>query len=379
MSSLNTPVFLGALELRNRNIMSAMTRNRSLPTSIPNDTNVERYKQRAQGGAGLIVTEGILIVQQGTEWPHAPGIWTDEHVAGWNKVTDAVHAEGSKIVAQLWHLGRASHPDMPEQIASGQPVWAPSAIAARGGKFRTLPGVPGYVTPTELPDPWFIIEQFKNAAIRAKEAGFDGVELHGANGYLPHQFLDSTSNKRTDIWGGSVENRARFMLEATKALVSVWGADRVAIKLNPAGGYNDMGMPLEETLETFAYLIKELDELKLAYIALSRYIPMFDPVFDGKCKTRATQHDVLSSYRSFIKHTKLVLNGGLTPPEADSLIQSGEIDAAAFALPWIAHPDMQKRIEVGKPLDAELDFQNIYWHEGITVEKGYTDYVSVIA
>ncbi|KIJ36200.1 hypothetical protein M422DRAFT_232710 [Sphaerobolus stellatus SS14] len=379
MSSLNTPVSLGALELRNRNIMSAMTRNRSLPTSIPNDTNVEHYKQRAHGGAGLIVTEGILIVQQGTEWPHAPGIWTDEHVSGWKKVTDAVHSEGSKIVAQLWHLGRASHPDMPEQIASGQPVWAPSAIAARGGKFRTLPGMPGYVTPMELPDPWVIIEQFKNASIRAKEAGFDGVELHGANGYLPHQFLDSTSNKRTDIWGGSVENRARFMLEATKALVSVWGADRVAIKLNPAGGYNDMGMPLEETLETFTYLIKELDELKLAYIALARYIPMFDPVIDGKCKTRATQHDVLSSYRPFVKHTKLVLNGGLTPSEADSLIQSGEIDAAAFALPWIAHPDMQKRVEAGKPLDAELDFQNIYWHEGITVEKGYTDYVSVIA
>ncbi|KIJ23425.1 hypothetical protein M422DRAFT_231647 [Sphaerobolus stellatus SS14] len=377
MSYLNTPVALGAIELLNRNIMSAMTRNRSLPTSIPNDTNVEYYKQRAHGGAGLIVTEGILIVQQGTEWPHAPGIWTDEHVNGWKKVTDAVHAEGSKIVAQLWHCGRVSHPDMPEQIASGQPIWAPSAIAARGGKFRTLPGVPGYVTPVELPDPQVIIEQFRNAAIKAKEAGFDGVELHGANGYLPHQFLDSTSNKRTDMWGGSVENRARFILEATKALVSVWGADRVAVKLNPAGGYNDMGMPLEETLETFTYLIKELDEMKLAYLALSRYLPMSDPVFDGK--TRATQHDVLNSYRPFIENTKLVLNGGLTPSEADGLIQSGEIDAAAFALLWIAHPDMQKRIEAGKPLDAELDFKNIYWHEGITVEKGYTDYVSVVA
>ncbi|KIJ36201.1 hypothetical protein M422DRAFT_179813 [Sphaerobolus stellatus SS14] len=377
MTSLSTPVTLGAIELRNRNVMSALTRSRSLPTSIPNDTNLEYYRQRARGGAGLIVTEGTLIVQQGTEWPHAPGIWTDGHVAGWKKITDAVHAEGSKIVAQLWHVGRASHPDMPEQIASGQPVWAPSAIAARGGQFRTLPGVPGYVTPTELPDPWVIVEQFKNAAIKAKEAGFDGVELHGANGYLPHQFLDSTSNKRTDMWGGSVENRARFMLEAAKALVSVWGADRVAIKLNPCGGYNDMGMPLEETLETFTYLIKELDELKLAYIALSRFNPAFDPVIDGK--TRATQHDVLSSYRPFIKNTKLVLNSGLTPSEADDLIQSGKIDAAAFGFLWISHPDMQKRVEAGKPLDAQVDFQNIYWHEGITVEKGYTDYVSVIA
>ncbi|KAF8518701.1 hypothetical protein BU17DRAFT_66328 [Hysterangium stoloniferum] len=372
MASLKSPLALGAITIHNRNVMSAMTRNRSLPRDVPNDANLEYYTQRAKGGAGLIVTEGTLITRQGSEWPHAPGVWNSDHVAGWEKITDAVHNAGSHIFAQLWHLGRVNHPDMPEQIASGQPVWAPSALAARGGKFRTLPGMPGYVTPTAIPDPRVIIEEYRNSAIKAKEAGFDGVELHGANGYLVHQFLDLTSNCRTDIWGGSVENRARFCLEVVKVLIEVWGADRVAIKLAPTGGYNDMGMSLNDTLETFGYVIKALDEMKIAYITLVRYVAATDPTIDGKL--RGTEHDVIGSYRPFIKHAKFILNGNLTPDEADTLIGKGAIDAAAFAFLWIGHPDMQHRVEQKKPLDAVVDVKNIYHIAGVELSVGYTNY-----
>ncbi|KIJ35119.1 hypothetical protein M422DRAFT_262678 [Sphaerobolus stellatus SS14] len=225
MSSLSTPTTLGAVEIRNRNVMSALTRSRSLPTNIPNETmwniiNSVLMEAQASLSPRALSSANNSINYHAycrTEWPHTPGIYTAEHVAAWRKITDVVHAESAKIFSQLWHLGRANHPDMPEQI----PVWAPSTIAARGGKFRTLPGQPGYATPTELPDPWFIIEQYKKAAINAKEAGFDGVEFHGANGYLPHQFFDSTTNKHTDMWGGSIENRIRFIREAVEVLISV--------------------------------------------------------------------------------------------------------------------------------------------------------------
>ncbi|EGO00660.1 hypothetical protein SERLA73DRAFT_50406 [Serpula lacrymans var. lacrymans S7.3] len=375
-SALLSPLAIGPLTLRNRVIMSALTRSRSAPTNVPNEVNLEHYVQRARGGAGLIVTEGVLIEQQGTEWQNAPGIWSQEQVAAWKKITSAVHAEGGLIFAQLWHLGRISHPDAPEQKAAGKPVYAPSAISARGGKFRFIPGEPGYVTPTAIDDPRVLIEQYKKAAINAKEAGFDGVELHGANGYLVHQFLDSTSNLRTDSWGGSVENRSRFGLEILKELVSVFGNKRVGIKLSPAGGYNDVGMPLQDTLDTFNYFISEADKLDLAYFCLARYLAMLDPTFDGK--TRATQHDVLASYRQSIKKSLLILNAGLTPDEAEALISSKQIDAAVFGMLFISHPDLPKRIAHGIPLDNQVDFTTLYsGGPQATLEelrKGYNDY-----
>ncbi|KAH7930067.1 FMN-linked oxidoreductase [Leucogyrophana mollusca] len=375
-SKLIEPLSIGALTLRNRVIMSALTRSRSVPTNVPNGINLEYYTQRARGGAGLITTEGTLIVQQGSEWQNAPGIWSKEQIAAWKKITDSVHNEGGVIFNQLWHLGRVNHPDAPEQKASGQPVYAPSAIAARGGKFRFLPGQPGYVTPTAIDDPRIIIAQFRQAAINAKEAGFDGVELHGANGYLVHQFLDSTSNQRTDSYGGSIENRSRFGLEILKELVSIWGNKRVAVRLSPAGGYNDMGMPLQETIDTYQYFISKADELDLAYIALVRYMPAMDPTIDGK--TRATQHDVLASYRPCVKNSALFLNGALTPDEASELVASKKIDAAIFGQLWIGHPDLAKRIEHGVPLDAKLDYTTFYGHGPQVSEeeqkKGYTDY-----
>ncbi|KAF5368684.1 hypothetical protein D9757_010221 [Collybiopsis confluens] len=373
VAALLEPIQLGSLVLRNRVFMSALTRNRSVPTSIPNSVNLEYYKQRAKS-AGLIITEGTLISQQGTEWPHAPGLWNKEQVAGWKKITDAVHAEGSFIFAQLWHLGRVSHPDAPEQKTSGLPVYAPSAIAARGGKFRFLPGGPGYVTAT-IDDPTQLLDAFEKAAINAKEAGFDGVELHGSNGYLVHQFLDSTSNLRTDSWGGSIENRSRFGLEALKRLIRVFGNDRVGIKLSPAGGYNDMGMPLEETIETFGHFISEAEKLGIAYFTLVRYVDALDPVIDGE--RRGTFHDILATYAPLIKKAQVFSNGGFTPEEAADFVKSGQASGIFFGMSWITHPDLAKRLKYGKPLNNAPDFKTLYGKYYAPEEEqrhGYVDY-----
>ncbi|KAJ7639459.1 flavoprotein NADH-dependent oxidoreductase [Roridomyces roridus] len=373
-SALFTPLKLGSVTIPNRLGMSALTRNRSSAT-VPNDLMKEYYNQRAAGGAGLIVTEGTLITRQGTEWPDAPGIWDKVQIDEWKKITDAVHAHGSKIYTQLWHLGRVSHPQAPEQIAAGVPVYAPSAISARGGKFRFIEGAPGYVTPTELPDPTTIIAQFKQAAVNAKEAGFDGVELHGANGYLVHQFLDSTANQRTDKWGGSVENRARFALETLKALIEVYGPD-VSIKLSPAGGYNDMGMPLQETIDTYGYLLREANKLGLSYITLVRYSAWLDPEYDGK--KRGTVHDVIETFHSYLADTPLFVNSGVTPEEAEELIGSGKAAGVFMGMNWLAHPDVGKRIQAGKALDNQPDFTTLYGGVEGNPGAGYTDYKAAV-
>ncbi|KAJ6569388.1 hypothetical protein B0H19DRAFT_937884 [Mycena capillaripes] len=367
MSALLNPLKLGSTTIQNRIGMSALTRNRSTET-VPNEIMLKYYVQRAEGGAALIVSEGILITRQGSEWPAAPGIWDKSQIEGWKKITDSVHETGSKIYAQIWHLGRVSHPDAPEQVKAGVPVYAPSA---RGGKFRFLPGSPGYVTPIEIPDPAVFIAQFKQAAINAKEAGFDGVELHGANGYLIHQFLDSTSNKRTDKWGGSSENRARFALEVIKELINVYGPD-VALKISPAGGYNDMGMPLRDTIDTFGYLLREVNKLQLSYVALVRYSPYLDPEYDGK--KRGTPHDVIETFHPFLPDTPIFVNAGVTPTEAEVLVSSGKAAGVFMGMNWIAHPDLARRIKEGKPLDNAPDYANLYGAEGVDPALGYVDY-----
>ncbi|KAJ7020349.1 hypothetical protein C8F04DRAFT_1144633 [Mycena alexandri] len=374
MSTLFTPLTLGSTTISNRLGMSALTRSRSSKT-VPNDIMLKYYVQRATGGAGLIVTEGVLITRQGSEWPEAPGIWEKSQIDGWKKITDGVHNAGSKIYAQLWHLGRIAHPDAPEQIAAGVPVYAPSAISARGGKFRFLPGAPGYVKPTKIEDPTVLIAQFKEAAINAKAAGFDGVELHGATGYLVHQFLDSASNQRTDKWGGSPENRARFALETLKALVEVFGPN-VAVKLSPASGYNDVGMPLQDTIDTFGHLLREADKLGLAYVTFMRYVPYLDPVFDGK--KRGTQHDVLSTFSPFLTKTPIFVNAGITPAEAEELVSSGKVAGVFNGVGWLTHPDFGTRIKAGKPLDNALDFATLYGAEGVDPALGYTDYKEAV-
>ncbi|KAG8992386.1 hypothetical protein FRB90_001026 [Tulasnella sp. 427] len=315
--TLSTPLKVGDVELRNRNIMSAMTRNRSLPVNVPNEANVEYYTQRAEGGAGLIVTEGVLVSPQGSNWPNAPGLWSKEHVEGWKK---------------------------------------PVAIA----------------------DPRTIVEEFRVAGANAKEAGFDGVEVHSANGYVISQFLDNTANHRTDEWGGSAENRTRFGLEIVKAQVEIWGPGRVGIKVSPAGGYNDMGMSLEDTLETYSYYVKELVALNLAYITLLRYRESTDIEFDGK--KRATPHDVLASYGPILKHaearstTKLFLNGGLSSAEANELLGSQKIDGAVFGWLWIGNPDLQTRFEKGAELVYMPDASQLYHSKSDPPRGGYSDY-----
>ncbi|KAJ7073573.1 flavoprotein NADH-dependent oxidoreductase [Mycena amicta] len=376
--SLFTPLKLGTITIPNRVGMSALTRSRASKT-VPTDIMREYYVQRAEGGAGLIVTEAVLISRQGTQWEEAPGIWEQSQIDGWKKIVDAVHATGSKIYAQLWHTGRVSHPDAPQQIAAGVPVYAPSAIAARGGKFHFIPGEPGYVTPTEVPDPKTLVALFKQAAINAKAAGFDGVEVHAATGYLVHQFLDSSSNQRTDSYGGSPANRVRFALETIAALQEVFGMD-VSIKLSPTGGYNDMGMPLDETIATFGYLLEQIDKLPtpLSYVVLARYNPFLDQEFDGKM--RATNHDVLATFKGYFAsgRTPLFLNSGLSPAEAEGLIGSGTVAGVFFGMSWMTHPDLGKRIKAGKAVDNVPDFAHLYGAEGVDPALGYTDYKAAV-
>ncbi|KAF8198688.1 hypothetical protein K438DRAFT_2115289 [Mycena galopus ATCC 62051] len=374
MSALFNPLKLGSTTIPNRLGMSALTRNRATAT-VPNDIMLKYYVQRAKGGAGLIVTEGLLITRQGSEWPEAPGIWEEAHINGWKKINDAVHEAGSKIYAQLWHLGRLNHPDAPQQIKAGVPVYGPSALSARGGKFRFISGEPGYVTPTEIADPTVLIAQFKQAAINAKVAGFDGVELHAANGYIVHQFLDSTSNHRTDKWGGSIENRTRFTLKILKELVAVWGPD-VAVKISPAGGYNDMGMPLQDTIDTYGHLLREVNKLGLSYVTLARYNAWTDPEFNGK--KRGTPHDVIETFSPFLTKTPIFVNSGVTPSEAEKLISSGKAAGIFMGMNWLTHPDVGRRIKAGKPLENAPDFMTFYGAEGADLALGYTDYKEAI-
>ncbi|KAJ7669163.1 hypothetical protein B0H17DRAFT_1247011 [Mycena rosella] len=369
MSVLFTPLTLGSTTIQNRIGMVALTRNRTTD-SIPNEVMLEYYVQRAVGGAGIIVTEGTLITRYGYV-DNVPGIYNKEQVAGWKKITDAVHEAGSKMYCQRLLAGRTSHPDAPQQIKAGEPVYGPSAIPARGGKFRFIAGEPGYVTPTEVPDPTVIVDQFKAAAANAKEAGFDGVELHGTNGFLVEQFLDSTANKQTDKWGGSPKNRARFALEVLKAFIEVWGPN-AALKISPSGGPNDVGMPLPETIETFGYLLREVDKLGLAYVTLMRYSAMLDPEYDGK--KRGTPHDVLETFAPCLPTTPIFVNSGVTPAEAEELVGGGVVSGVFIGLSWITHPDLGKRIQARKPLDNVPDFAHLYGADGVDPALGYLDY-----
>ncbi|THU79682.1 FMN-linked oxidoreductase [Dendrothele bispora CBS 962.96] len=375
LSTLFTPLPLSSqLTLRNKFLMAALTRDRNVPTNVPTDLMVEYYRQRAKGGASLIVSEGALVSRQGTSWPHAPGIWSEEQVVAWKKITDAVHEEGAVMFAQLWHVGRISHIQAPEQIASGEPIYAPSTIAARDNNlnFRFIPGEPSSSVPTAVPDPHQLIQVYKNAALSAKRAGFDGVEVHTGGGYLIHEFLDNTANKREDEWGGSVENRAKFGLEVLKVVRDVFGPGRVGIKLTPAGGYNDIGMSLEDTIETFTYFITKADKLDLAYMMFLRYDEVDDPIIDGK--RRATKHDMIETYRSLLKNSKFFVVGNYTPLEAAEVISSNEVDGVFFA-----NPDLPNRVKFGLEMN-EMDVKRLYGARDGSVlpeeelAKGYTDY-----
>ncbi|CAK5266260.1 unnamed protein product [Mycena citricolor] len=263
-----------------------------------------------------------------TEWPNSPGIWNSAQAAGWKRIVDAVHKEGGRMYCQL--SGRVSHPEAPHQIASGE------VSAALNCEYLFCP--------TEIPDPMKIVELFRIAALHAKDAGFDGVEIHGANGYLIHQFMDPSANQRTDKWGGSPENRARFLLEILKVVCEIWGPN-VGLKINPGGGYNDMGFPLDETIASFGYLLNEVDKMGLAYVCILQYLDYFDTA------KRGTPHDVW----------------------ALEWVESGKYPAVFIGIPWISHPDLTRRVKAGKPLDNPLD--GPHTHGGnFEPSIGYLDY-----
>ncbi|RKO85370.1 hypothetical protein BDK51DRAFT_35902 [Blyttiomyces helicus] len=336
--SLASPLQLGSPSLKNRFVLVSLTRNRGY---IPDDLNAEYYRQRA--GAGLLLTECTAVEPMSSEWTNAPGIYSEKQIDGWKNVTDVVHGEGSIIFAQLWHAGRLTHP----ALQSGQPNVGPSAVGAKGGKFRQLVGEPGYVNPEAIDDPQYYIDLYRVPEQNAKSAGFDGVEIHSASGFLPHQFIDSIANQRTEKWGGSSENRARFPLEVVKAAIEGFDdASRVATKLAPSGGWNDMDDPEDVMIPTYSYLLTELDKLNLAYIQLVRH-----------------------HLRTLIKNTRFLLNGDLSSTEAADLVASGSIDAAVFGRPFVANPDFPHCALNGLPL-AQPNFATRYPKHG---RRGYTD------
>lgn len=346
MPTLFDPLPLGELTLPNRIIMAPLTRCRAGAARVPNDLMRDYYVQRAS--AGLILTEATSISPQGVGYAGTPGIWSVAQVAGWRRITDAVHLAGGHIYMQLWHVGRISHP----MFLDGQLPVAPSSIAPQGHVSLVRPKT-SYVAPralatAEIPN---IIEDYRRAAINAQQAGFDGVELHGANGYLLDQFLQDGSNQRRDEYGGPVENRARLMLAATDACIEVWGAGRVGMHLAPRCDAHSMGDC--DPAATFTYVARELGRRKIAYICAREYVaqdslgPALKRAFGGA----------------------YIANENFTQASAEQALAAGWADAVAFGQLFIANPDLPQRFAMGAPLNVPNP--RTYYADGVT---GYTDY-----
>ena len=347
MSNLLTPIKIGAWNLPNRVIMAPLTRCRSSAGRVPNDLMVEYYTQRA--GFGLIITEATSVSPQGVGYPDTPGIWSEAQVEGWKKVTDAVHAKGGTIILQLWHVGRVSDPI----YLNGDLPVAPSAVQPAGHVSLIRPEK-AFVTPRaleleeEIPG---IIEAYRKGAENAKLAGFDGVEIHGANGYLLDQFLQDSTNQRTDSYGGPIENRARLMLEVTDAVVSVWGADRVGMHLAPRADAHDMGD--SDRLATFSHVATELGKRGIAFL----------------CAREAQGPDSLGPALKKAFGGIYIANEKFTRESADAIIATGDADAVAFGVPAIANPDLVERFTKNAPLNPPNPAT--FYASGAT---GYTDY-----
>ena len=345
---------LGSLTLPNRLIMAPMTRNRAVGGNVPHSAAALYYSQRAS--AGLLISEGSQVTPKGVGYIRTPGLHSAEQVEAWRAVTDAVHRAGGRIFAQLWHTGRVSHPD----FHGGELPVAPSALAPVG-EVTTPLGRKALVTPRaleadELP---LLVEDFRWAAQNAKTAGFDGVEIHGANSYLLDQFLRDGANHRTDEYGGSVRNRARFPLEVTQAVVDVWGAGRVGYRVSPNGtGYS---ISDSDPVATFSYLAEALSKMGLAYLHVYEAIA-----------GRSALPEHVTRVTPFLRERfrgPLIVNGGYDAQSAERALASGEADFVAFGVPYLANPDLVERFKRGAPLNAP-DFGTFFQGE----EKGYTDY-----
>jgi 2,4-dienoyl-CoA reductase-like NADH-dependent reductase (Old Yellow Enzyme family) len=346
MPTLFDPVRIGAWNLPNRFVMAPLTRTRAGDERIPNALIAEYYRQRAS--AGLILSEATSVTAMGVGYPRTPGIWSEEQVAGWKLVTSAVHQAGGRILLQLWHVGRMSDPIY---LNGALPV-APSAVAPKGHVSLVRPEK-SFVTPralerSEIPG---VIAAYRKGAENAQRAGFDGVELHGANGYLLDQFLQDKTNLRTDDYGGPIENRARLMLEAADAAISVWGADRVGMHLAPRGDAHDMGD--SDPAATFGYVARELGRRKLAFL----------------CAREAIGDNRLGPGLKAAFGGAYIANERFTQETANQVIAAGEADAVAFGIPFIANPDLPERFRQNAPLN-EPDRTTFYAPDA----KGYTDY-----
>lgn len=354
MSILFSKTILGAMELQNPLVMSPMTRNRATG-NIPNALMVEYYSQRAT--AGLIITEGASPSPNGLGYPRIPGIFSEAQVEGWKHITDAVHAKGAKIIIQIMHCGRISHM---LNLPAGASVLAPSAVAATGEIYTDAEGMkplplPKAMTAKEIQS---TIAEFAQAARNAVTAGFDGIELHSANGYLLEQFIRPNTNQRTDAYGGTIENRSRFVLEVARAAVDAIGKNRVGIRLSPFGVFNDM--PLYDTMaDDYTYLAKQLNTLGLLYVHLVDHSAMGAPPVPEAIK---------ETFRTLFTRT-LILSGGYDAKRAERDLSERKCDLIAVGRPFIANPDLVTRWKLGASVNAP-DMGTFYTPGA----KGYTDY-----
>ena len=357
MAELNlfTPARLGPLELPNRVVMAPLTRCRA-HGNVPNDLMVEYYRQRA--GAGLIITEGTSPSPNGVGYPRMPGIWSREQVEAWSKITEVLHAGGSKTYMQVMHCGRIA---IPENLPAGARVLAPSAVRANA-KMRTSDD-----QKVDLPEPEAMTEaevehaigEYVTAAKNAREAGFDGIELHGANGYLIEQFISPQTNQRTDRYGGSVVNRCRFVLEVARSVAATIGADRTGIRLSPYGVASDM-RPYPEVDETYTYLAEQLDKMGIIYI---------HTVDNSSRGAPPVPMSIKQTIRAEFAKT-VIISGGYSRERADADLQAGLGNLVAFGRPFINNPDLVERLRNGWPLSTDLKEQYYYTAD----EVGYTDY-----
>ncbi|MBC7808945.1 MAG: alkene reductase [Akkermansiaceae bacterium] len=349
MPTLFDPITLGDIALPNRIIMAPLTRCRADEGRVPNDLMREYYVQRAT--AGLILTEATAVTPMGVGYPDTPGIWSEAQTAGWKRITDAVHAAGGRVISQLWHVGRISHP----YYLNGELPVSASAVAPLGKVRVANHAQADYVTPRaltleEIPA---VIEAFRQGAVNAKAAGFDGVEIHGANGYLPDQFLRDGTNLRTDKYGGSVENRARFLLEATDAAISVWGASRVGVHLSPRN-MDGSGAIDSDPAATYNYVAEQLGKRGVAFLftresftSEERFTPEMKRRFGGP----------------------VISNESFTPEQAQAALDAGEADAVSWGKQFIANPDLPKRLKLGGPFNEPNPAT--FYAQGA---EGYTDY-----
>jgi N-ethylmaleimide reductase len=351
---LLTSYNLSGLELSNRMVMAPMTRSRAGVNNVPTELMAKYYRQRSS--AGLIISEGTQISEQGIGYPWTPGIHTDEQVKGWKKVTNAVHEEGSKIFAQIWHVGRVSHP----LYHDGEPPVAPSAVKPDGQIF-TADGMKDFVTPRaldteEIPD---IIEDYAQSARNAIEADFDGVEIHGANGYLIDQFLKDGTNKRSDKYGGSLQNRSRFAVEVVEAVSDAIGSERTGIRLSPVG--RNQGISDSNPKETFSYLLNQLNSFELAFVHLME--PMDDVSDLENYPTQVTKY-----FRKVYNGT-IITNAGYDQKSGNKAIEEGVAELVAYGRLFLANPDLPARFEANAKLN-DANKSTFYGGD----EEGYTDY-----